>query len=347
MFVYSKMLKSRILYTLVLLTYVCVIATPITADAQSPARNPNPTATLAERGTNRATPVDHRAFYFTLSDAEYERRLLDEARFKTELDEILVPRSFIGQPWPHTNETVLERTYRTLQSEKAQLEIALSIADKRARDNLLANPDAIDRRAREIYATTEAPTTRRAMSVDFQQILFDVTARPIEENVARMKEARAMLAAGESFDIVAKKYSDDAAVLETGGRIQAASAAAVDPQLSRILIDELKPGEVSPKLISTRRGLHILKLLQVNQPQKRPYDEVRAALHTGVLDEAGRNARTDLLKRITVGEIKLNQSEIDKLVIRPDPKALEMARELSRKGLEASRQQNQTQPPKQ
>lgn len=303
-------------------------------------------ATLAERGVQRATVADHRAFYFALPNSEYERRLQDEGRVKVELDEILVPRAFKQMPWPHTSETEIERTYRAQQADKAHLEIALAIAEKRARDALLANPDAIDRRAREIYATTEAPTTRRSMSVDFQQILFDVAARPIEENVTRMKEARAMLAAGESFDIVAKKYSDDQAVLETGGRILGASAAAVDPQLSRILIDELKPGEVSQKLVSTRRGLHILKLLQVNQPQKRPYEEVRNALHAGVLDEAGKEARNNLLKKIAVGEIRFNQPAIDQIVIKPDPKALELARELSRKGLEASRQQNATQPQK-
>jgi hypothetical protein len=309
-------------------------------------RTPNTAVTLAERGAQRATAMDHRAFHFMVPDTEYERRLLDEGRFKVELDEILVPRSFAKQAWPHTNETDLERSYRTIQTEKAQLEIALAIADKRARDALAKQPDAIDRRAREIYATTDAPASRRAMSVDFQQILFDVSARPLEENVARVKDARAMLAAGESFDIVAKKFSDDAAVLENAGRIMAASAAAVDPQLSRILIDELKPGEVSPKLVSTRRGLHILKLLQVNQPQKRPYEEVRNALYAGVLDEAGKNARNELLKKIADGEIKFNQGAIEQVVAKPDPKALELARELSRKGLEASRQQNATQPQK-
>jgi hypothetical protein len=299
--------------------------------------------TLAERAGQKVSEIDHRAFHFSVSDNEYYQSLRDEARFKKEIEQILDQRAYSASPQVDHDKTPLEKAYSELQREKAKLDVAIAIAEKRARESLLAQPERLERRAREIYATTEAPTTRRALALDFQQILFDVSSRSIDETTARIKAARNALAAGESFDVVAKKYSDDPAVLENGGRILGASATAIDTQIARILFDEIKAGEVSEKIISTRRGLHVIKLLEIRQPIKRPFEEVRAALQVGILEEVTKAARAQILTRYASTPTIYNDSAIDALLIRPDQRALDLARDLSRQGLEASRK-SQTPP---
>ncbi len=315
---------KQLIYRATLITFIAFV-TQSYVHAQAQDSTP-----LAERASTAAQSIDHRAFYYTQSENDYRGRLTEKDRVKLELDEIISPRIFATQAWPHANESAVEKAFRRLQSERAHLEAALVVAEQRARDALIANPQILQQRAREIYLQTEAPLTRRSMLVDFQQITFDITARSLDENATRVRLAREMLASGASFEDAIKKYSDDPNLAETGGTIKDMSAATMDNALSKLLIDTLKPGEVAPNVITTRRGLHIVKLLRVQAPQKKPFDEVRAALEARVVDETGKAARTALLQKINTEPTKYNESAIDAMLVKIDPRALEMAREKSR-----------------
>jgi parvulin-like peptidyl-prolyl isomerase len=301
---------------------ICFIATSINAQTKE--------QVLAEREGSSVSSNDHRAIFLGISDEDYRSRLVDSNKLKLEIEDLLAPKIFAKRGWPFNDETDLEKNFRLNQTQRAQLEIALAIVEKRAKDELKRQPAEVTRRAREIYAKTEAPQSRRAMSVDFQQVTFDLTARSLDENVARIKAARDMIASGESFDIVAKKYSDDPAVLETGGQILGATSVALDPQLSKILIDALKPNEVSDKLITTRRGIHIVKLLAVHEPQKRPFEEIQKQMEDRVVEEAGKVARSTFLEKVSTAKTNFNEPAIDSMLVKVDPRALEIAKEKAR-----------------
>jgi hypothetical protein len=285
--------------------------------------------TLAERSSQSLQAIDHRAFYFTLSENDYRSRLTEMDKVKLEIDELVTPRVFSTQKWPHSSETDLEKAFRRTQLERAQLEVALMIAERRARDELLATPQIVEQRAKEIYLQTDAPLTRRNMLVDFQQITFDIAARSLEENTNRVKLARQMIASGAAFEDVVKKYSDDTNTAETGGIIRDMNGATMDVALSKLLIDTLKPGEVASEVITTRRGLHIVKLLRIQPPQKKPFAEVKSALEVRVIEEAGKAARAALLRQINSEQTKFNETAIDAMLVKIDPRAIELARQKS------------------
>lgn len=287
-------------------------------------------AALATRGGQSIDALDHRAFHFVLPDEGYRRRLSDEERLKLELDEMLSVKEFNRAKWPLPNETALEARFREWNQERARLEAALAITDKRARERLLSDPAALEARAREIYAKTDAPVARQSLAADFQQITVDLSARTFAQNSTRIVEAIRRLDAGEDFAKVARDLSDDTSVVENEGKILNMSGASMEPNLSRLLFDTLKPGQHSGEPIVTRRGLHVIKLLQVHQPQKRPFEAVKDAIQQRILDETAKLAKDQLLASYGATPPQFNAAAIDQVIVKPDPRALELARQKSR-----------------
>jgi peptidyl-prolyl cis-trans isomerase SurA len=104
--------------------------------------------------------------------------------------------------------------------------------------------------------------------------------------------------AGERFDSLAMRYSDDPATAKTGGDLYFFTAGMTAPSFEDAAYS-LKPGQVYPKLVQTYFGFHIVKLLDripargdirvhhilTRPPQDKPDDTAAAyAKITAVLD---------------------------------------------------------------
>jgi parvulin-like peptidyl-prolyl isomerase len=291
---------------------------------------PSQDTKLARRGAESVDTLDHRANSFQLSERDYRAKLADVGRTKLELADILAAREFTKKTWPHKQETSLEAAYRRVVRERSNLESALVIAEQRARDEAQKDPTLLERRAREIYLQTDAPVTRRNLTADFQQIRFDLQERSLRDTVIRVEEVQTKIRQGVDFTLLVKQYSDDKSAAQSEGRHVAIPATALDSQMSKLIFDEMKPGQIAERVVSTPWGLHIVKLHAINEPKKRPFEEVRDAMVKGVLDEIGKAARQRILDEINKEPVQYDETAIEAITPKIDPEAIRKARELSR-----------------
>ena len=86
-------------------------------------------------------------------------------------------------------------------------------------------------------------------------------------------EIRAKLAAGESFESLAKQYSDDAATKDNGGYVGEIETTGLDPSY-REALQGLNPGDVS-QVIRAPGGYQVLKLISRTASRKPTFDEAK------------------------------------------------------------------------
>lgn len=292
---------------------------------------------LAERGKNSAKLSDYRAGQYALSDAKFTDTLKDPKQVKQALDEILSVQAFTQQQTNVAPSDESQKKFLELSTQRARLSATLMIAERRAQDAAAADTASLERRAREIYQTTERSALKRDLAADFQHILFDMRKRSFAEVTQRIELAEKALAAGESFDSVVAKYSDDDRAAETKGILTKMAAKNMDNFMAKTLFDELKPGQTS-KAIPSRIGLHIVKLLAIQQPDVRPYEEVREAMYQRLIEQAGQEARTKMMEQISTVPTKFNEAELAKVLIVPSKEALEYARQLNLENAKKARE---------
>ena len=309
------------------------------ASACFAASDPAKSESLATRRAAAVTLEDHRNVFFLFNDTSYAKTLQEPNQLKQALEEVLDARTVVSGEVVLTNMTQTERNYAALNAERAQLVANLAIIEKRAQALAAADPKALDARAREIYLTTDASALKREYAADFQHILFDLRVRDFSETAKRIAAAQAELAAGKSFDEVVAAYSDEPKAKETNGKFTNVLAKNMEGIVARTMFEELKPGEVS-KPLPSRLGIHIFKLLTIQKPEKRPYEEVKEALYARLIDEAGKSAKAVYQAELRKPPTVFNEPLIKSFVLTPDPLAIQKARETS---LEASKKSQEEQ----
>jgi peptidyl-prolyl cis-trans isomerase SurA len=100
------------------------------------------------------------------------------------------------------------------------------------------------------------------------QILVALPERADEATVARLKakadQALSRVRSGESFGAVAKELSDDPNK-DNGGEFGMRAASRI-PEVFVGAVKSLKPGEVSPSVLRTAAGFHVLRLVESVEP---------------------------------------------------------------------------------
>jgi len=106
---------------------------------------------------------------------------------------------------------------------------------------------------------------------------FTPTDTPEERNYLRKvaKQILERLRAGGDFGSLAKRYSQGPGA-EAGGDLGFFNKGELEPVLEAA-IEVLKPGDVSPD-IETTRGIHIIKLTEVDKAPAKPLDEVEGTI---------------------------------------------------------------------
>ncbi len=304
------------------------------------------TEVLARTAKQTVSAVDHRAYHYALTDNAYVGQLKDPGQVRQTLDEILTVKEYKTNASPAKDLSDQENKYIEFSADRARYLAVQSIAERRAKDAAEKDSATLDKRAKEIYLTTESPGLKRDLSADFQHILFDLRKRSFAETSERVKGAEAALAAGANFDDVVAKYSDEERAAESKGKFEMVSALSMDGVLARTLFDELKPGQYSKPTVS-RLGLHIVKLLELHKPQKRPYDEIKSSMYNKLIEDAGRTARAKITNEIRTTETIFDENAMSKFVLVPDAKALAAARKLSQENARRAKEQNPATPPRQ
>jgi peptidyl-prolyl cis-trans isomerase SurA len=100
-------------------------------------------------------------------------------------------------------------------------------------------------------------------------------------------DVQSRAASGESFESLARQYSDDEDTKEQGGYVGEVEATALDDAYKRGL-EGLSPGEVSD-VIRTRYGFQVLKLIARTTSRRPTFDEAREWIR-GVVEARRREA---------------------------------------------------------
>ena len=317
---------------------LALLATVAFATASYAASVPVNGESLATRRNVSATLEDHRNVFFLFSDAAYAKTMQDPIQLKLALEEVLDARTIASGEVVLTNMSPSEQNYAALNTERAQLVANLAIIEKRAQAMAASDPKALDARAREIYLTTDASALKREYAADFQHILFDLRSRDFSENAKRIAAAQAELAAGKSFDEVVAAYSDEPKAIETNGKFTNVLAKNMEGIVARTMFEELKPGEVS-KPLPSRLGIHIFKLLSIQKPEKRPYEEVKESFYARLVDEAGKSAKAAYQAELRKIPTVFNEPLIKSFANIPDPLALQKARAISLEATKKTREE--------
>ncbi len=134
--------------------------------------------------------------------------------------------------------------------------------------------------------------------VQAAHILIKTIPGKEDSALARAREAKNRIAAGESFDAIAKEYSDDKGSAVKGGVLPwfgcfRMSAAFLSP------VYQMKPGDVSEPVL-TEYGYHIIKVMD-----KKPigsYDEVKSNLKIQI----GKDRRSFIARDKLVARLKID-----------------------------------------
>jgi parvulin-like peptidyl-prolyl isomerase len=115
-----------------------------------------------------------------------------------------------------------------------------------------------------------------------RHILFDTDKRSEEEALAAAEAARVRLAAGESFEALARELSDDTGSRDAGGLIADIPRGRTDPAFETALFGLAQAGDRTAP-VKSRFGYHLIELESVQPERQQTFDEVRATLEAETL----------------------------------------------------------------
>ena len=264
--------------------------------------------TLATYDDLSATSEDFQALHFMNAPSKVQALRDSPKEMESSISEVLSPRAYNAKKSAQLSLTADEARYVAMQQERAPLNAALNVAERRARAAFNVNDPLTVARSREIWiADTSAYFADE--SADFTQIYFDLSKRSYTEAAERIAQAKAELANGASFDAVLLKYTDDANAATNKGQMKDMVISRIDPIIGRLIFKKLEAGQISDA-IPSRAGLHIIRLDRKSPRVKKPYDEVNKLILEKMLEDSAKAARLAVLEGLNLANIKPNLDAI-------------------------------------
>ena len=135
-------------------------------------------------------------------------------------------------------------------------------------------------RARELYAADQN-RYRLPDEVSASHILFDQKKHTAEDAKRLAQEARAKVASGADFNVLAKQVSEDPSAEQNAGRLGWFTRERMDPAFSKAAFALKAAGDVSEP-VQSAFGWHIIRLDDRRASRIRPFDEVRDNIVAGL-----------------------------------------------------------------
>jgi len=124
-----------------------------------------------------------------------------------------------------------------------------------------------------------------------------------QETIEQVQQA---LSSGESFEEVARQYSDDLGSREQGGDLGFASAD-IFPEPFQAALAELSPGEVSGP-VETDAGVHLIKVLEEKGSEVETFEEARDQIARQLKRVEAENQFVTLMERLS--ELSYNADDL-------------------------------------
>ncbi|MEA3404517.1 MAG: SurA N-terminal domain-containing protein [Pseudomonadota bacterium] len=164
-----------------------------------------------------------------------------------------------------------------------------------------------------------------------KHILINLEADTVEAETAAMKtvaEVQAKIAAGESFEELAKTYSQDPGSAQSGGDLGSFEQGMMVPEFDEAVFS-MEAGQVSDP-VKTDFGFHLIKLTGIEAAQVQPFAEVKAQVTEQYQLQEAEKQYFDLLEQVNT--IAYEQSDSLEPVIEATGLKLHTSEAFSRDG---------------
>ena len=203
-----------------------------------------------------------------------------------------------------------------LQAARTKLATELAVSHTEAADALIE--DALIERLIELEVTSPLPTDaecetyyrknldqfRSGDLAEASHILFQVTPNvPLEALRAKAQEIlQQVLLQPELFAELARTYSNCTSA-EVGGSLGQLSKGQTVPEFERVIFS-LEAGQIAPRLIESRFGLHIVRVERRAEGHTLPFEMIQAQLAQHLAEQVRARALKQYLK-ILVGQANI------------------------------------------
>ncbi|HEY6529008.1 MAG TPA: SurA N-terminal domain-containing protein [Cellvibrionaceae bacterium] len=175
------------------------------------------------------------------------------------------------------------------EAEKVSLQYLEVSVEKLAKLQTVSDQEVKDAFDKELAEFKSEP------ELSIAHILISPSANTAESD-AKIAQVQAKIKAGESFDSLAKSFSDDLGSKELGGDLGVMTGDAF-PEQFKTAVAALKEGEVSEPLKSTA-GTHFVKLVKKTQPVPPAFEARKAAIAQQLANDKASEKFTDQIKAL-------------------------------------------------
>lgn len=247
--------------------------------------------TLATLGDNKITNADYEASILRIPEKDRLGWAMGQDRINKEVENLLQIRSIAAEARRKgldNNPTIKARV--ALYAERLQAEAILAQIDEESMKEFDAKPAIYIERAREQYLINKQQYQTQP-EVKASHILVGMKGRTPEEALAKARELRARLVAGESFEKLAEAMSDDPTAKGNKGSLGFFGTGSMDPAFETAVFAMKTPGELSEP-VKTQFGYHVIRLDEIRPSRQLRFEEVSGELLEKLKTQFLENRRT-------------------------------------------------------
>ena len=237
-------------------------------------------------------------------------------RVESLLNQLLVSKTLATQARSHgiAGEPGLAAAEPTLALAAAELKRV----EKQASEEFDAKKADFEVRAREMYGL-DRERYREPEAVRISAITIGMKNRGEEAALARAKEARARIAAGEDFGAIAREYSDNRITRDQGGQLPLLTAKELEANYAKGVFALTRQGEISEP-IKGKAAYHVVRLDERRPARVLPFEEVRDRILQDMRQKHVDAQREVRLRSIIADpDLQVNQPVVNALVKSVEP----------------------------
>jgi peptidyl-prolyl cis-trans isomerase C len=232
-------------------------------------------------------------------------------RVESLLNQLLVSKTLAAQARLHGSAG--ELGIAGAEQTQALAAAELQRVEKQASDAFEAKKADFEARAREIYAL-DRERYLEPEAARISDIAILLKNRSEEAALARAREARARVMAGEDFAAVAREYSDDRVTRDKGGQLPFVTAQKLDENYAKGVFALTRVGEVSEP-IKAKSAYHVVRLDERRPARVVPFEEVRAKILQDLRRRHIEEQREARVRSIVADpDLQVNQAVVNALV---------------------------------
>ena len=211
--------------------------------------------------------------------------------------------------------TAEERSRLKIVSAKAKLESLLEISDQRVEEAARTNPTLYDQRIKEVYetATQQFIAPKKAKAA---HILLRTEKRTVAEAAALADQLVTRARGGESFEALAKQYSDDERSKDQGGLLgEYADSKKGDHPIEIAAFWTKRENNIADPVLG-RAGIHIVKILSETPSTRATLKDAAPSIKLALIAQQKVLERRKWSQQFSeaVAKAVFNEEEIQKLV---------------------------------